>query len=676
MKLFFGLISFIVGLYFFRNNIVFSIIITTIFVLFLVFRFRKSKKLLITLLGVMVIGIGLSNLKLTYNSNDNVYSGMVVEAKENYFIFQSHYEKYYVYEKENTREVGDFLVIKDEPSDLRIVTYESQFDFKSYLSSKGVHRELKSTSLEVKFQNPLRIKAFRNQFLNKFEDNAQILIDAFLFNNKDYSSELILKADQLNIIFLLSMGGIYLQLIMTGLEKLLSLKLSKKLSKLIPILAVIPYSVLSFPRIGVIRVLISKISNYTNTFFLKRKFTPLSIFSFSSIVLLIFDYHLAFNIGFLVGCSLSFATFIFSFCLNHLKKRNKRIITPILIYLFLLPISTFQSGEFHLFAFIFQTILIPFNFVFILGATLCLLMIPLYIPMNYYASFLSLMINAFTKADIKIPFGDFGIVFITIYYFLYFFIIYLYEAKRIKHIKIAVSFVIGMFLFSIIPIKNQFLDAVYFINVGQGDSILIENRNNVVMIDTGGNLNFDMAKETLIPFMNKRQINHIDALITTHDDYDHSGAKDSLMNNFKVKNYLSKHEDFPYKIGNIELNEINNYKSGDKNDESLVLEMNFMKRKWLFMGDASIESEKYLISQYENIECDILKVGHHGSNTSTCNEFLNKVKPKEAIISVSEKNIYHHPSSDVIERLEKHNVKIRRTDKEGTICYEQYFGFI
>jgi len=261
MKLFFGLISFIVGLYFFRNNIVFSIIITVIYCLFLIFRFRKSKKLLLIFFSVTVIGIGLSNLRLTYNANDNTYSGMVVEAKENYFIFQSRYEKFYVYEKENIREVGDFLVIKDEPSDLRMTTYESQFDFKSYLSSKGVHRELQSTSLEVKFQNPLRIKAFRNQFLDKFEDNAKTLVDAFLFNNKDYTSELILKADQLNIIFLLSMSGIYLQIIMRGLEKILLLKLSKKWAKLIPLIAVIPYFILSFPRIGVVRVVIFKITS-------------------------------------------------------------------------------------------------------------------------------------------------------------------------------------------------------------------------------------------------------------------------------------------------------------------------------------------------------------------------------------------------------------------------------
>lgn len=675
MKLFFALVSLVVGLYFFRNNLVFSIILSILFVAFIIFRFRKSKTLLLIYLLTFGIGIGLSSLKITYNSSNETYSGFVIESKENYFIFQSHFEKYYVYEKENSREVGDYLVIKDDPTDLRFVTYESQFDFKSYLASKGVHRELQSTCLQVKFENPLRIKQYSYSLTTQLNDDATTLIDAFLFNRKNYSSELILNVDQLNIIYLLSISGIYLQFIFLIVEKLASLKLEEKWAKLIPIIVAIPYLIFSFPRIGVIRVLTYKTCRYINTFFLKKKYTTLSIFSFSTVLLLICDYNLVFNTGFLVGCSLSFAFSLISNSSSNLKKRQKRIITPILIYLFLLPISTFSSGELHLFTYIFQIILIPFNFVFLIMASLLAIRVPLGGALNGYSSFLSLMINAFTKADLKVPFGDFGIFFSALYYFFYFFIIYLYEAKRIRHIKIVLVMSMSMFIVAIVPIKNFALNAVYFINVGQGDSILIQNHNKTVMIDTGGNLKFDMAKETLIPFLNKHQISHIDALITTHDDFDHSGAADSLMNNFKVYNYITKNEQFPYKVGNLELNNLNTYKSDDKNDESLVISLNFMNKKWLFMGDASINTEKYIISQNIDISCDILKVGHHGSSTSTSDEFLQKSNPKEAIISVGEKNIYHHPNKEVIDRLEKYNVKIRRTDKEGTIAYTQLFGF-
>ena len=194
------------------------------------------------------------------------------------------------------------------------------------------------------------------------------------------------------------------------------------------------------------------------------------------------------------------------------------------------------------------------------------------------------------------------------------------------------------------------------------------------MIDTGGQKSFDMASETLIPFMNKHKITHIDALITTHDDFDHSGAKEALMNNFKVYNYLNKPEQFPYKIGDIYLENLNVFGGEEDNDKSLVLSMNFMKKKWLFMGDASIKIEKEIISAFDSVDCDILKVGHHGSKTSTCDEFIKATTPSEAIISVGSKNYYGHPNQEVLDILTKNNVKIRRTDEEGTISYFSLFA--
>ena len=88
------------------------------------------------------------------------------------------------------------------------------------------------------------------------------------------------------------------------------------------------------------------------------------------------------------------------------------------------------------------------------------------------------------------------------------------------------------------------------------------------------------------------------------------------------------------------------------------------------MGDAPKEIEKKIIKDNKNIKCDYLKVGHHGSNTSTCEEFVKTIKPKEAIISCGYKNFYNHPHKEVIDILNKYNVKIKRTDIEGTIKYK------
>ena len=225
-------------------------------------------------------------------------------------------------------------------------------------------------------------------------------------------------------------------------------------------------------------------------------------------------------------------------------------------------------------------------------------------------------------------------------------------------------------MISLLPILPLASQEVTFINVGQGDSILIRDHGKVVLLDTGGNLHFDMAKEVLIPYLYRKRIYHIDCLIASHGDFDHIGAKDSLMSNFKVYNYVDKKEDFPITIGNITLTNYNVYGGKEENETSLVLGLSFMDKRWLFTGDATISIEKKIILDNPSLKADILKAGHHGSDTSSCEEFLKAVSPETVIISVGKKNSYGHPSKAVISRMEKLGIKIRRTDLEGTITYK------
>ncbi len=300
--------------------------------------------------------------------------------------------------------------------------------------------------------------------------------------------------------------------------------------------------------------------------------------------------------------------------------------------------------------------------------------IPYYGFVNSVGGGLTWILEKMESIDIRIPFGNWGGYFGLVFYVLFIFGMYFLECVRLKHFKLLSCLTLFVFILSIVPLQEPLTNAVHFINVGQGDSILVKNRTHTVMIDTGGYKSFDMATETLIPFMNKNKITHLDALITTHDDFDHSGAKDSLLQNFRVDNYLNKPEQFPYKIGDIELNNLNVFDGVDDNDKSLVLSMKFMNKKWLFMGDASTKVESELISAYDSIDCDILKIGHHGSKTSTSMKFIKATTPSEAIISVGASNFYGHPNKEVIEILNKNNVKIRRTDEEGTISYFSLFA--
>ena len=662
-------IALILGLYFLRNNIALSIIISLIYLLFIFVRFNK--KFASVILLVFIGGALIGNLHLEYNNSENSYQGMVVEVKENYFLFQSHYEKFYVYEENTEREIGDFLTIKSKVSEFKSTTYESQFDFAAYLKDKGVKRSLNSKEYHVDFANPIRIHSLKEKFLNKFDNSAKVLINAILFNEKDYSDGTLDPFINLNLIYLVSLTGIYINILFVITTYIFGLFTSKKVSQAIPIALFSPLLFLSFPRVSILRIFLIKTLKYLNDHFLNKRFSYLTLLSSLALFFVIIDFHLAYQQAYYVGFLISLLGVFARTSLKINSFKNQKLFYMICVYLFIIPLSIQISSTFHILAPIFQIMMIPIFVVLVLLSLIALMNIPVVGILNPYANFLVGISKSLLRFDVSLPFmvNDW---FIFIYYALIITIIYLLESQRLAHFRNVSLALCSFMVISLMPI-NVFSKGVYFINVGQGDSILIRDHNKTVMIDTGGNIKFDMATETLIPFFNKIGVRHLDLLVTTHDDFDHSGAASSLIENFKVYNYLKDKESFPYQVGNITLNNINFYE-GDENDSSLVFLLDFMNKKWLFTGDASIESEKSILKSGIDIDCDILKVGHHGSKTSSCEEFIKATSPSEAIISCGAKNNYGHPNKEVLDILNKYNVKIRRTDVEGTISYVSIFA--
>jgi competence protein ComEC len=217
-------------------------------------------------------------------------------------------------------------------------------------------------------------------------------------------------------------------------------------------------------------------------------------------------------------------------------------------------------------------------------------------------------------------------------------------------------------------------EQVSFINVGQGDAILIRSGSISVMIDTGGNVAFDLAQDVDIPYLHKEKIYHLDCLIASHSDYDHIGAGASLSEHFRVNRFVSEASEFPLTIGPLTFTNYNLWGGSEENMESLVLGLDFMGKKWLFTGDAPIAIENKILQAFPALDCDVLKVGHHGSATSSSSDFLQRITPEMAIISVGAHNHYGHPSESVLKRLDSLGIPYRRTDQEGTITYESWWG--
>lgn len=234
-----------------------------------------------------------------------------------------------------------------------------------------------------------------------------------------------------------------------------------------------------------------------------------------------------------------------------------------------------------------------------------------------------------------------------------------------KSFRMAV-FSIALYIFSI------YLDPfyhVYQLDIGQGDCCIVTApfRQSTVMIDAAGNLYRDNYDRVIRPFLTAHRIDSIDALIITHDDFDHSGSRDSLLEdpNIQVKDLIESSERMPeteYPFYSL-LPERN---SSDENDKSVVSYFALDAFEFLWTGDASKEIEKQLLDEY-SLYPDVIKLGHHGSNTSSDLQFLKRCAPELAIISAGNNNRYNHPHPETLRNLKKASVDALQTSESGCI---------
>lgn len=660
----------------------FFIPVTIVF--FIIITIRSKARSLIPCLVAFSLFFTISLTLKLIEPTSETYEGIIIESKDNYYVLLSFPYRFYVQETDNTKEVGDIVRIKSKPYELKFVTYESGFDFKEYLNTKGIRYELKSYNVEVVSSTFIRANTLRRHFLSYFDKDTSALIDAFLFSNKDYSNETISIANSLSLVYLFSTSGIYYAFVMSVFRRLFKKTIKHPIKDFLPYIILLPFYIFLFKKIGVVRLFILSILRLINRYILKERFKNLDLVALSGIIILLFDYTYAYQSSFLVGMFLSVTLNLITPIIKTsvddegyetTPHKLKILVIPIIIFFFMLPLSMLNKGEFHLFYLPFSILLTPFNELFMLVSLISFYTVPFSHILGALGNVLAFIYKIVDSIDLSLPIGDFFSYFVPLYYFTFIVILYEFTLQRHKHYFSLIAMTLVTIGLNFVPIRYYLVNGIYFINVGQGDSILIKNKDHAVLIDTGGVQNKDIATECLIPFLKKKQVYYLDALITTHNDFDHAGGKDSLMKNYNVKAYLFK-DDFPYKVGDIYLENLNNMPNPkDENDTSLVFNLDFLGKRFLLMGDASKDVEKYLLDTYSAkvLDTDVIKVGHHGSNTSSLEEFIRVTSPSEAIISCAIKNKYGHPNKVVIETLNKYHVNIRYTMEEGTIKYINVF---
>jgi competence protein ComEC len=309
--------------------------------------------------------------------------------------------------------------------------------------------------------------------------------------------------------------------------------------------------------------------------------------------------------------------------------------------------------------------------------------------MEYVSNFLS-------SVDFFCLYLNFNIVEVIFYYIALFITFY-------KNNFFFICFDILIILFDLFFPYFDCSCYVYFFDVGQGDSSLVITpfKNETILIDTGGKIDYFneewkirkpfYVSNNYISFLKSFGIRSIDYFVISHGDYDHMGDAINLVKNFKVEKVIfncGEYNDLeqelikvldkkkiPYysciKELNIDDNKLyflNNEDYGNENDNSSVIYTELNNYKFLFMGDAGVEVEADLIDKYNLKDIDVLKVGHHGSKTSSSKNFINEINPKYSIISVGKNNRYGHPNDGVLENLKDSN--IYRTDQDGSIMFK------
>lgn len=232
---------------------------------------------------------------------------------------------------------------------------------------------------------------------------------------------------------------------------------------------------------------------------------------------------------------------------------------------------------------------------------------------------------------------------------------------------------------------------VHFIDVGQGDSTLIKSGDHAMLIDAGENEKGVEVKE----YLESQHVEKLDYIIGTHPDSDHIGGMDVAIDAFDsekifmpdlekdTKTYMEvidsaeeKQEEIiepkvgdNYSLGEAEFTVVspNSTDYNSSNDYSIGILLEHGENKFLFVGDAEEKSEEEMVENDIDLDADVYKVSHHGSSTGTSEEFLQAVSPEYAVISCGEGNSYGHPHAEVLNELRAEDVKVFRTDEQGTI---------
>ena len=620
------------------------------------------------------------------NINSKNYMGIITnyKIKEDKIILEvKGIEKIIAYcDKSTSIRLGDKVYLEGSFSYPKNNTIPNLFNYKKYLNNKKIYMIMYVSKIKIITHSNNYFYKIKNSIINHISKyKSKTYLNTFIIGNKDYIDNTSYRNN--GISHLLAVSGMHISLLSLLLFNIFKkLRLGENKSLIFTSIFLLFYMALTSFMPSCSRSVLLFLLIALNKIF-KLNIETIKLFILTFIIILFIDPYYIYDLGFIYSFTISFYLILFK---NKLKKDNyfKSLLYISFICFFIsLPITLYNSYEVNFLSIFLNIFFVPFVSFIIFPLSILTFIFPfldnIFLLLTNILEYLS---NYFNSINLFIiTFGKVNICFIIIYYFLL--TLFLYFDKK-------EYFILILLLLFIQYNKDYIFENTYLISidVGQGDSLLLHKDNKNILIDTGGIYSKTLVDDSLIPLFKSLGIRKINYLILTHGDYDHMGEAINLVNNFKVEKVIFNCGEFNdlekelikvlnkkkikyyscIKELNVDIYFLQTKEYDNENDNSNVIYTELNGYKFLLMGDAGVDKEKDILSKFNVSDVDVLKVGHHGSKTSSGKEFIEEINPKYSIISVGKNNRYGHPNKEVLNNL--NNSKIYRTDHDGSILFK------
>ena len=596
-------------------------------------------------------------------------------------------------------------------------TNHDGFDYRKYLLQNHIDGIVKVTNFDLTQCKSIPLNL--HDSILKYRSNMIEKINVLPFKYKDYfialtvgdtkylSSEALYQLKLLGIYHLYAVSGSHVSIISVVLYYCLKrcyvpIWVSKSI-----VLGILPCFILltgaapSVLRAALFIMIVLSLYQY--------RISLLSCLSISFILNWLMDAKVVLDIGFQLSYLISYAFIVLMHMLNNKPFFISLLISTCISQVVTMPLILYHFNSIYFIGMLTNLIFVPLFSVLIFPLAICILlylMIFNHMPQLFIHLFdLCFEINmTLTHWFMAFPNLEWIVGFQPkiVYVLMTFFILMMFHKKYHRYFTV-------LFIMMVVLIEMRSgNERIHFLDVNQGDSTVIESHHQVMIIDTGGKMAFNqhkiqrhkentLADQSIIPFLKYHQLRNIDYLLITHPDFDHFGEAERLIQHFYVKHLILKRnsqhvhkydsllrlaEKFHVKIidaetikaihlNNMSIELLNtSVNHEDENEESIILNLKHQNNhSFLFMGDLGQEGEHKVI---ESLNKSILgiKIGHHGSKTSTSDALLDHFLPKVAIISAGRNNRFGHPHNETVDKLNQRNINILDTRIHGRISYD------